>query len=120
MGRGITGIRGAIGQNLPVMFRVFMEMCKVLFVGVRYCVGVLWIILFAMSLSTLIVPVAMMQGVETGSVKLFELDASPTTVHGESLLNYSSLAAKRLLPEISQCCHFACLLRSHPYLTLCS
>ena len=101
------------------MFRVFVEMCKVLFVGVYYCVGVLCFILFAMSIGTLVVPV-LVKEVETGSVELFQSDPLPAAIQGESLQINSSPAATRLLPEISQCRQFACLLRSHPYLTLCS
>ena len=104
----------------PVMFRIFMEKCKVLFVGACYCVGALWIILFAMSIGALVVPTLVFGEAETGSVELFELDAQPATIHGEPLPNNSSLATTRLLPEISRCCPFSCLLRSHPYLTLCS
>ena len=104
----------------PVMFCIFMEKCKVLFVGACYCVGALWIILFAMSIGALVVPTLIFGEAETGSVELFALDAQPATIHGEHLLNNYSLAAMRFLPEISQCRPFSCLLRSHPYLTLCS
>ena len=90
------------------MFRVFVEMCKVLFVGVYYCVGVLCFILFAMSIGTLVVPV-LVKEVETGSVELFQSGLLPAPIHGESLQINSSPAALRLLPEICKSMSSFCL-----------